>query len=393
MIEDDGSSYDGEDDTEELDEASASRAANRRATRAVTVLTGIVATVLLGWVLSQGAGILQPIVIAMLLCSVLAPVVRLLRKLGIPSAVTVLALLVALVMGVERGANLLISDYNIDPAAPGEIPIVGDIGTLKQRLLTKAQEEWGVPPVIANAVGTYPLQEKLIALGFSVGDFIRGLFLVTIYMIFIFAEAKVFRRKILAVAKNRNREEEAERVMNSITFGIQRYLGVKTVTSLATGVVCYTVMQLLGLPYAALFGLLTFLLNYIPTFGSFAAAVPPIAMAIGEYDAVFPDATIIAATYLITNILIGGILDPRMLGRELNLSPLVVLVSVVFWAAMWGVPGMFLAVPLTATAQIVMANIESTRPIAMLLSNGPPALRRRRKKALETSDSDLPRAA
>jgi predicted PurR-regulated permease PerM len=194
-------------------------------------------------------------------------------------------------------------------------------------------------------------------------------FLVVLYMIFIFAEQAVFRRKILAVASAR--ADDAEQVLDSISLGIQRYLGVKTITSLATAVLCYSVLLTLDLPYALLFGFLTFLLNYIPTFGSFAAAILPISTAIADRVGL-TEPLIVAGTYLTVNVLLGSFLEPRLLGRELNLSPLVILVSVVVWAALWGVPGAFLAVPLTATAQIVLSNFESTRNIAVLLSNGPP---------------------
>jgi len=347
--------------------------------RAITVLTGIVATVLVGWVLIQGAHILQPLVIAMLLCSVLTPVVRILARFGIPSWATVVLLLVALVVVAERSATLLYVEVR---AFLGES---GGFEKTQAALFAKAQDDWDVPATVINALRSWEPGAQLIELFGTANAFLRGLFLVTIYMIFIFAEAQVFRRKILAVAETRARDTEA--VINSITFGIQRYLGVKTVTSLATGVLCFTVMQILGLPYAVLFGFLTFLLNFIPTFGSFAAAVPPIATALATRESL-TDAIIVGITYFAVNITIGGILEPKLLGRELNLSPLVVLVSVVVWAALWGVPGMFLAVPLTATAQIVMNNMESTRPIAILLSNGPPGPRRRRRRRGGGDDDD-----
>ncbi|GJM20930.1 MAG: AI-2E family transporter [Planctomycetota bacterium] len=334
------------------------------------MLTGIVATVLVGWVLIQGAHILQPLVIAMLLCSVLTPVVRILARFGIPSWATVVLLLLALVAGVERSATPLFVEVRAFWQG-------GGFEQTRDALIARAQDDWNVPSGWTDALRTWKPDQELLGLAPTANAFLRGLFLVTIYMIFIFAEAQVFRRKILAVAEKRARDTEA--VINSITFGIQRYLGVKTVTSLATGVLCFTVLQILGLPYALLFGFLTFLLNFIPTFGSFAAAVPPIATALVTRDGL-TDAIIVGITYFAVNITIGGILEPRLLGRELNLSPLVVLVSVVVWAALWGVPGMFLAVPLTATAQIVMNNMDSTRSVAILLSNGPPAPRRRRKR-------------
>ena len=333
--------------------------------RAMTALVGVVATILLGWLLISAAGILQPLVIALLLCNVLRPVVRLLDRYHIPSWATVVLMLVGLVYVMVEGGYLLFAEVR---------SFVGDqgVGELQNKLIERI-DTYELPEeanqLIADLVRGVDLKAIMLDLFGTVKDFMLGLLLVVLYMIFIFAEQAVFRRKILAVASRR--ATDAERALDSISHGIQRYLGVKTVTSLATGILCYSVLLYLKLPYALLFGFLTYLLNYIPTFGSFAAAILPITTALADRQGL-TDPLIVAGTYLSVNVMLGSFLEPRLLGRELNLSPLVILVSVVVWAALWGVTGTFLAVPLTATAQIICANFESTRSIAVLLSNAPP---------------------
>ena len=174
--------------------------------------------------------------------------------------------------------------------------------------------------------------------------------------------------------------------MDTIGRGIQRYLGVKTVASLLTGLICYVVLVKLQVPYALLFGFLTVMLNYIPTFGSIIAGIlaSATAFAVADLTAV----SIVVVTYLGVNLTIGSYLEPKILGRELNLSPLVIIISVVVWAGIWGVVGTFLAVPLTSAIQIMLASTETTRPLAVLLSSGPPreerkirARARRRRRA------------
>ena len=202
-------------------------------------------------------------------------------------------------------------------------------------------------------------------------------------MVFIFAEQAVFRRKILSIAGDRR--DEAAEVLETIGRGIQRYLGVKTVVSFLTAALCFVVLKALAIPYALLFGLLTFMLNYIPTFGSIIAGILPTitALAIIDPSSVGTDwtkAAIVAVTYISVNLTLGTLIQPRILGRELNLSPLVVVVSVVVWAGLWGVVGGFLAVPLTATLQICLASQETTRPIAIMLGSGPPREKRRKRK-------------
>jgi AI-2 transport protein TqsA len=340
--------------------------------RALTALVGVVATILVGWVLISAAPILQPLVIAVLLCNVLQPVVRTLARYRIPSWATVVMLLGLLLYAMITGGHLLfaqIQDF------VGEQGVGGDQGVrkLREQLIARIQGYELVPDgfgeAVINFIKDVDLTSIVVNLFGTVKDFMLGLFLVVLYMIFIFAEQAVFRRKIIAVAQSRG--PDAEKALISISLRIQRYLGVKTVTSLSTGVLCYSVLLYLNLPYALLFGFMTYLLNYIPTFGSLAAAILPISTAIADREGL-TDPLIVAGTYIVVNVMLGSFIEPRLLGRELNLSPLVILVSVVVWAGLWGVTGTFLAVPLTATAQIILSNYESTRGIAILLSNGPP---------------------
>jgi len=357
--------------------------------RANTFLLGILTTILVGWVLHVGAAVLQPLVIALLLASMLQPVVSGLARWKIPPVLTVVLMVTLIFFGLARVGLLLQANINAFLArAPGSVPAeqldpLSDKGASATaaaagwRAITESARdrmmESSLPPPLAtylsealDDIDLSGLATGLIGGGF---DFTKGLLLVVIYMLFIFAEQTVFRRKILSVAGSRR--EDAARVLDTIGKGIQRYLGVKTLISFVTGSLCYAVLVALDIPFALLFGFLTFLLNYIPTFGSITAGILPVITALADGSS-WNRLLIIFFTYLSVNVFLGSILEPRILGRELNLSPLVIIISVVVWAAIWGVIGTFLAVPLTAAAQIVLASQESTHPIAVLLSSGPP---------------------
>lgn len=402
-----------------------------QASRAVVVLLAILAVVMVGWVLHAAAGILQPLVIALLLASMLQPLVRRLAQWHVPPALTVMAtiavLFVALVYGgllLQSGVASFLGSESV-PVLPRPAPEVGEPApseasgaepTLSDASAAEdaaAQEGEGAEEPADERPSWDAIKERLRArmvassmpdtmkvmgadaleqvdlgglargiLGGSIG-FTRSLVLIMIYMIFIFAEQAVFRRKILAVAGDR--EDEAAQVLDTIGRGIQKYLGVKTVVSLLTGTLCYFGLVLLSVPYAPLFGLLTFLLNYIPTFGSIIASIFP-TLTVLATDDTWGKAVVVIGLYLAVNMGLGNFLEPRILGRELNLSPLVIIISVVAWAALWGVVGAFLAVPLTASMQIVLLASERTRPIAMMLSVGPPAERRRDRAAAAESE-------
>ncbi len=499
--------------------------------RAVVFMLGTLTTILVGWVLHVGAGILQPLVIALLLASMLQPVVRSLARWKIPPAFTVIFLTTLLFGGMFQLGILLqsgITSFLGDPKAPritvpvggsngrtqsvppavvvvqparpqlelpggGELNQSGDSETdpngvdsesqsaqkaegaqtesgsdqlagmdsaedseaSEQPALDSEDGETLTGEELANATGTEQgdseaedssasesdegVLDRVLGeqeqLGRDVGgwdgvverinermrsstslptevveyvtetlretqlkdfaagvigsgfDFTKGGLLVFIYMLFIFAEQAVFRRKILAIAGSK--QADTARVLDTIARGIQRYLGVKTVTSIATGALCYAVLVSLQIPYALLFGFLTFLLNYIPTFGSIMAGSLPTITALAV-DPHWGKAAIVVVTYLAVNLTLGSFIEPKILGRELNLSPLVIIVSVVVWAGLWGVVGTFLAVPLTAAIQIILASQENTRPIAVMLSSGPPkeALRRGRKRKKPVPEND-----
>ncbi|MFT7664672.1 MAG: AI-2 transport protein TqsA, partial [Planctomycetota bacterium] len=348
--------------------------------RSLTVCLVFLTAVMAGWVLWVAAGIIQPLVIALLLASMFQPLVRWAARFKIPPFVTVITIVTAFFFGAVQIA-IIVKDGTL--SFLGKLPANAPIDPRNEdqrnfaKLMVDGLHSWllehRIPEPIAelaqNALQSID-QEALAGnlLGSGV-DFTRSLLLVVLYMLFIFAEQAVFRRKILSVFEDRR--EDARAVLDKIGLDIQRYLGVKTITSLATGALCYAVLVGLNIPYALLLATMTFALNYIPTFGSFIGGMIATAVALIHQPGLVP-ALPVFLTYVGVNAVLGSYLEPKILGRELNLSPLVVIISVVVWAGLWGAVGTFLAVPLTAAMQIILANNETTRPIAVMLGSGPP---------------------
>ncbi|QDU67783.1 AI-2E family transporter [Engelhardtia mirabilis] len=365
--------------------------------RATIALLAIPSIVLLGWLLKVGAGIIQPLVIALLLASMLSPVVRGLARFRIPPFVSVLTMAVLIGFGLARVAlivqgnvaeflgqteraqieavgGLTESEDAVNRSFGGWTAVVKDLETRIERSTMPAEVQDYLKAQL-NELDAGELSAQLVGSGLGI---MRTILLVVIYMLFIFAEQAVFRRKILSVAGD-NRHAAAT-ILDTIGRGIQQFLGIKTLISIATGALCYVALVALQVPYALLWGVLTFFLNFIPYFGSLAAGTMPTVTALAVKSS-WETAMIVAAVYFAVNIVLGSIIEPRILGRELDLSPLVIIVSVVIWGALWGVVGAFLAVPMTATMQIVLASNEVTRPVAVLLSSGPPKGSRRLRQA------------
>ncbi|HOO93907.1 MAG TPA: AI-2E family transporter, partial [Opitutales bacterium] len=137
--------------------------------------------------------------------------------------------------------------------------------------------------------------------------------------------------------------------------------------SVATGLISYVIMTWVGLEFASFWALLIFLLNYIPSVGSILATLFPSLLALMQFNFTAPF-FIVAIGIMALQFLIGNIIEPRLTGDSLNLSPLVILFSLTFWGAMWGIPGAFLCVPITVVILIVLSNFETTQPIAIMLS-------------------------
>jgi len=193
---------------------------------------------------------------------------------------------------------------------------------------------------------------------------LSNFFLIMLTMIFMLFEAASFPIKVrAAVGPGRF---DAENMRHAV-IQVQRYLGLKTLTSLATGLLVGLWTAILGLEFAVVWGLLAFLLNYIPSIGSIVAAIP--AVLLGLIQGGLPYALLIAIGYIVANVGIGNFVEPWLMGRTLGLSTLVVFLSLVFWGWMWGGVGMLLSVPLTMIIKILFENTDDLQWIAVMLDN------------------------
>jgi predicted PurR-regulated permease PerM len=165
----------------------------------------------------------------------------------------------------------------------------------------------------------------------------------------------------------KDRSDRFLTVAEKIDSQIQRYIAIKTLVSFFTGVFAGIVLLIWGLDFAIVFAFLTFILNYIPNIGSFIATVFPVVIAIFQFDTIWPAVWICIILILIQQVM-GTITEPRLMGKGLGLSPLVVLFSLFFWGWLWGIPGMILATPMTAIVKIVCSNIPELGVVAALMS-------------------------
>jgi predicted PurR-regulated permease PerM len=191
-------------------------------------------------------------------------------------------------------------------------------------------------------------------------------FLIMLTVIFILVEASSFPAKLRAILAA---PDSSLGYFEKVIHNIRHYIAIKTLMSLGTGIAIAVWLLILGVDYALLWGLLAFLLNYVPNIGSILAAVPAVLLAILQLGV--GKVLLVMTGYLAVNIVVGNMIEPRVMGRGLDLSTLVVFLSVVFWGWVFGPVGMLLSVPLTMIVKIALDSNEDTRWVAVLL--GPEA--------------------
>ncbi|MCY4481175.1 MAG: AI-2E family transporter, partial [Rhodospirillales bacterium] len=191
--------------------------------------------------------------------------------------------------------------------------------------------------------------------------------LILVYMLFLFVEQGSFDRKMKALFPDPEREERVHKILSQMTQEIQNYLWIKTFTSALTAGLSYAVLVSVGLDFAGFWVVIIFLLNYIPTIGSLLGILFPALLALVQFDTFVPF-LIVTPSLAVIQVFIGNFLEPMMMGSSLNISPFATLVSLAVWGSIWGIPGMFLCVPITVIAMIIFAHFPRTRPIAIMLS-------------------------
>jgi len=313
--------------------------------------------------MKAAAAILIPFLLAVFIATLCSPLLYWLQRRGVPNGlavlIIVLGLLVASILLMIFMGRSLTSLAQQLPAHQERL--AGLITRVVDRLNSHGLEidmsnvlitDYFSPRVIMSLV-TYGLSILRVL--------ITNLFLILLFVLFILLEASSLPRKLQAAFD----DPETMNHFKAITDNVNRYMGMKTLISLATGLLIWLLLTLIGVQFAGTWAILAFFLNFIPSIGSIIAAVPAIVWALVQMG--FSSALLTLLAYLVVNIVIGNFLDPRLIGRKVGLSTLVVFISMFFWGWVLGPIGMLLSVPLTMIAKIALASSDDTRWLAVLL--------------------------
>lgn len=314
-----------------------------------------------GFVLSKAAQVAIPFMLAFLLALLLAPVIKAGERYRLPPFIMVIFVLVTLAstclpLGILLNSKL----QGMMQLLPG---YYGKLVSIGQTLLV----EFNVPKDFWQEINWYNTVGRYLSgmTGFML-HWLSSLVMVMIILVFMLLESPYMDNRLRMAFKGTTGVIVGE-IGEKIVTQISKYLRTLAVISFATGTCVWIALTLLGIDFALTWGVLAFFLNFIPTIGSIVASIPPILIALVQYYPNWIPAALTLLSLLAIQMTIGNIMTPKIMGDALDLSPVVILVSLLFWGLIWGFSGALLSVPIAVMIKIICENIPRLHFVAMLM--------------------------
>ncbi|MEM7674123.1 MAG: AI-2E family transporter [Verrucomicrobiota bacterium] len=321
------------------------------------------------FILWIGKGLLIPLVVAIFLFYLILILSDAIQRIGygnfrIPARLAIPTALLLIILLAGFLANLITENIRgVTEAAPLYEENL-------QRVINNYAVDFGVEdvPTIRELLGKLNFSGLFVSTGAALRDLVADAGLILIYLLFLMMERRTFSNKMEALLPESQNRERVVSAINQVRNKVETYVGIKTINSAVTGVLSYLVLKYVELDFASFWGVIIFVLNFIPTIGSLiATALPAILAGVQFEDPTRPFFTTLVGVGII-QFSIGNVLEPRLMGGSLNLSPLVILLSLALWGTLWGIPGMLLCVPFTVIAAIIAKEVPQARPLAIVLS-------------------------
>ena len=327
--------------------------------------------VLVFYLLNAGEGLLLPLVIAITLWYLINTLASVFARFRIgvfhfPKSICLMASLLSFILAIWGLINFLSSTFGdvLDVADQYQLNLIMRLQNFP--LINLVDFEGQTPTELLGSWINLPSFLGSLASSFT-GILTSG-GIILIYTSFLFLEQGQLRSKIGALVGNPEEEENVQKILKHVRDDIQKYISIKFFTSSMTGILSYTFLWLVEVDFAGVWGLLIFLLNFIPTVGSIIATIFPATIALAQSDG-YTLFFLVLVGIGVLQICIGNILEPRLMGSSFNLSPIIILLNLGLWNYIWGIPGMFLCVPLLIIITIVLSHFPQTRRIAIMLSS------------------------
>lgn len=340
--------------------------------RLMVLCLALIALVAFSWLGRTLADVVAPVLFAMFLCYMMIPLVNAFSKIKVPRVLGyIFALLIFAGLGFGLGAMISGSVGQFQENFPSyEQNLKNVIDTAQDfahKIRVLAPEEQLTAKGVIDALPVGGI-EGLVSGGASYMFGSTSFLLITLFfMIFMVGEGERFARRVQE-SYDPPADERILKVTGKFNQSIQRYLVIKTVVSAITGVCAYIIMVSFGLDFAGVLAVFVFLSNFVPYVGSVVSTALPVLLALLQFPS-WKTAIFILIGITVAQQIMGNIVEPRMQGRGLNVSPLVILLYLVYFSWMWGIVGMIVCMPVAAGVRILLEEFERTRPLAKMMSN------------------------
>lgn len=334
--------------------------------RFISASLGIIIVFIVGIILRLTKPIVFPFLLALFLSYILSPLLDFLKAHKIPKTLSIIFIVLAAFFIIYLLGSLF---YSSGKTFAEALPQYGEkanafLNTIINQIRL-IQRDWK----LVDWIQSFDFERMGKILLSSLGpffSFFSNLFLIFVFLLFILAERDSFQDK-LQTAMSGEDSSRVIKIYKNINHQIQRYLAIKTTIAFSNGLLAAIILTLFDVEFAVVFGFLTFLLDYVPSVGAIISTFFPVAMAAFQFETLWPAFWILIILISIQTIL-SNFIEPRLMGSGLGLSPLAVLISLLFWGWLWGVPGMILAVPITGIIKIICSNIPSLKFVAVIMS-------------------------
>jgi predicted PurR-regulated permease PerM len=328
------------------------------------IFLGILVLIAVGMVLKYTQSVILPLIIAWLLSFLIGPAINFMTRRKIPTTLAAFLILIFLLGIFYLSGTFLYARF------AAFVDAYPRYHTRFTELIAMVTSQWNLDfDPLAGINWGQNIGRFLATLSRSVFAFASQLILVIIFLFFILLGKPFFRFKILKSFSSDD-ADQISRITFSITAQIRRYLSLQFLISFTTGLLVWLALEIIGVDFAVTWGALAFFLNFIPTVGSIVASIPPILLALVQfYPSLWPGG-ITLLTILTIQLGMGNALAPKLMGDQLNLSPVVVLLSLLFWGWLWGIVGALISIPIAAAIKIVCENIETLQPISVMMGSG-----------------------
>lgn len=355
---------------------------NNKNLRQIRVAIILIAAIIVLCAFKLAAEVSLVLVLSIFLFLMLSPIARNLEKAKLPAALaTLISMLILLFMII---AAMVFFFYAVDllirtlPKYSGRLAELEDFITIRLRSFMDLPPDfsliWGLE---IDWIGV--LLSALRQVSTMTFNIVKKGILCVIFVMFLLMERDTIIPKAIEMIRGKD-SGHIEQIYTRINKQVSKYLVIKTLISLITGLAFFLITKAVGLEFSSLCAVLAFVLNFIPTIGSVIATLLAIVIAILQFFPSWSPILFIVFSTITIEWVLGNIIDPRLQGNQLNLSPFMILFSLTLWGYIWGIVGMFLAVPMMSILQIIFANIDQTKPFAVLFSSGKAGRERPRKR-------------